>query len=159
MEKEIKIIAPEGFEIDKENSTFEVIKFKEKPKVKKLPQSWEELKTVEGFYVDSCSEINDYSNSVEEGGRNTFPSIQEAEAAIALAQLCQLRDRYNDGWKPDWEDVKIKKYCIIILGHRINNDTTFRFKRVLSFKTADLRDEFLSCPEIVKLIEIAKPLL
>ena len=28
MEKEVKIIPPEGYEVDKENSTFDCIKFK-----------------------------------------------------------------------------------------------------------------------------------
>ena len=39
--KEIKINCPEGFEVDKENSTFECIKFKSIKK--ELPKTWEEF--------------------------------------------------------------------------------------------------------------------
>lgn len=39
--KELKIQAPEGYEIDKENSTFEKIVFKKEER--KLPKKWEDL--------------------------------------------------------------------------------------------------------------------
>lgn len=52
--KEIKIEVPEGYEIDKENSTFEIIKFKEKSK---LPMSWTELGDITGYYIDSTSSL------------------------------------------------------------------------------------------------------
>jgi hypothetical protein len=109
MEKEIRIIAPEGFEIDKENSTLELIRFKEKPKVKKLPESWEELEEIGGYYIHNSSIILPIDNTLcNHTTRNIFPSKEEAEAALALAQLCQLRDRYNNGWKPDWKDNTYK---------------------------------------------------
>ena len=38
MDKEMKIIPPEGYEVDKENSTFECIKFK--PIKSQLPKTW-----------------------------------------------------------------------------------------------------------------------
>lgn len=34
--KELKINIPEGYEIDRENSTFEYIKFKEKNQIQKI---------------------------------------------------------------------------------------------------------------------------
>ena len=44
MEKTIKITPPEGYEVDKEKSTFNEIVFKKlEPN---LPMSWEELKEV-----------------------------------------------------------------------------------------------------------------
>lgn len=43
--KELKIQVPEGYEIDKENSTFENIVFKRK----ELPKSWEDLGAIRGF--------------------------------------------------------------------------------------------------------------
>lgn len=55
--KEMKIQVPEGYEIDREKSTFESIVFK-KVEVKDLPKSWEGLLGVSGCYVDSNSKVD-----------------------------------------------------------------------------------------------------
>ena len=97
--KELKIEVPQGYEIDKEKSTFEKIVFK---KIADLPKSWENLIKIDGYYVSSQSDIKYcYENCADSINRNVFPTKEEAEACLALAQLCQLRDRYNDGWKPN----------------------------------------------------------
>ena len=155
--KELKIEVPQGYEIDKEKSTFEKIVFKKVEK--ELPKSWEELDIVKGFYVDSLSEI---ASTVEdtctkEYNRNTFPTKEEAKACIALAQLCQLRDRYNDGWKPDWKYKGEMKYCIEFFKEKISRENYYSIRKVLCFKTPELRDKFLE--NFKDLIETAKPLL
>lgn len=117
--KSLKINIPEGFEIDKEKSTLEEIIFK--PIIKKgLPKSWEELENINGYYVENSSIPEYYATSgrVETTDKNIFPSLEEAKAAIALAQLCQLRDIYNEGWKPDWGNTTIK-YIIYIAANKI----------------------------------------
>ncbi len=154
--KELKIQVPEGYEIDKEKSTFEKIVFK---KVKKeLPKSWRELNNVNGYYVDKNSKIYNCINfSTDYGNRNIFPTEEEAEACIALAQLCQLRDRYNDGWKPDWEDDNQFKWNIHVFKDDIYTMANLFVKKVLVFKTEELRDKFLE--NFRDLIETAKPLL
>lgn len=154
--KELKIEVPNGYEIDKEKSTFEKIIFKKVEK--ELPKSWEELDIVKGFYVDSLSEIASTveDTCVEEYNRNIFPTKEEAEACIALAQLCQLRDRYNDGWKPDWKKDN-DKYTIIYSSDKIDTSFSIYTQRILSFKTQELRDKFLK--NFKDLIEIVKPLL
>ena len=155
--KEMKIQVPEGYEIDRENSTFEKIVFK---KVKnELPKSWEELGEIKGWYVDSFSDIMpcDKGDTDKDNDKNIFPTIEEAEACLALAQLCQLRDRYNGGWKPDWEDVGQSKWCIDFFQDDIREVSCLSVRRVLAFKTKELRDEFLE--NFNDLIEIAKPLL
>ena len=45
--KEINITVPEGYEIDKENSTFECIKFKKRIQV----NTWTDLPKVPGVYI------------------------------------------------------------------------------------------------------------
>ena len=155
--KEFKIQVPEGYEIDRENSTFEKIVFK---KIERdLPKRWEDLELICGFYVDSDSEICDCRSSVLAFGecKNTFPTEEEAEACLALAQLCQLRDRYNDGWKPDWEDDEEQKHVMFIHREEICKETFFTVQQSLAFKTEELRDKFLE--NFRDLIEIAKPLL
>ena len=153
--KEMKIQAPEGYEIDKENSTFEKIVFK---KVDDLPKSWEELEFIDGFFVSSLSDIAKIGNNTtnDKNNKNVFPTKEEAEACLALAQLCQLRDRYNDGWKPDWEDSYVK-YILYYWGDDITKTHCTNARTLLSFKTQKLRDEFLE--NFRDLIETAKPLL
>ena len=154
--KELKIEVPAGYEIDKENSTFEKIVFKKIEK--ELPKSWEELHMIKGWFVENGSGIHEFENCFTTSkNRNLFPTKEEAEACVALAQLCQLRDRYNEGWKPNWEDNGKIKYCIEFFKGKIEKDCHYGTKRVLCFKTRELRDEPLE--NFRDLIEIAKPLL
>ena len=154
--KEFKIQAPEGYEIDKENSTFEKIVFK---RIDDLPKSWEDLETINGFYVNSASDIVKVKGEAYavEDNKSVFPTKEEAEACLALAQLCQLRDRYNNGWKPDWKDDREKKHCIEFFKGKIQKNYYHVLKKVLCFKTQELRDKFLE--NFRDLIETAKPLL
>jgi len=155
--KELKIQVPRGYEIDKENSTFEKIVFKKVEK--ELPKCWEELGEIKGWYVDSFSDIMpcDKGDTDKDNDKNIFPTIEEAEACLALAQLCQLRDRYNDGWKPDWEDDNQFKWNIHVFKDDIYTMANLFVKKVLVFKTEELRDKFLE--NFRNLIETAKPLL
>lgn len=153
--KEFKIQVPEGYEIDRENSTFEKIVFK---RVEDLPKSWEDLKSMNGFYVSSQSDIKCYYENYQDSiNKNVFPTREEAEACLALAQLCQLRDGYNGGWKPDWKDDREKKHCIEFFKGKIQKNYYHVLKKVLCFKTQELRDKFLE--NFRDLIETAKPLL
>lgn len=154
--KEMKITPPDGYEVDKENSTFESIKFK--PIKKELPKSWDELGEIQGYFVSTDSDVIPFDmNLTCDSERNVFPSKEEAEASIALAQLCQLRDRYNDGWNPDWTDYSSTKYDIYFFDNDIAYTTSTRSHRVLTFRTEELRDEFIENHR--DLIEKAKPLL
>ena len=160
--KELKIEAPQGYVIDKVKSTFEKIIFK---KVENgLPKSWEDLGIIRGFYVNAHSEVRDFEGCTsKESNKNTFPTKEEAEACLALAQFCQLRDRYNDGWKPDWENRAQNKFIIYIhpnnkiLFDKISANTHAISRHLLTFKTEELRDKFLE--NFRDLIETAKPLL
>ena len=153
-QKEIKIQIPEGYEIDKELSTFEKIVFK--AKIKELPKSWEELEIVNGFYTDSNSSVREEDCPTNAFSRNTWPTKEYAEASIALAQLLQLRQVYNAGWEPDWTDDNCK-YCIYISSDKIQLDTWISVHHILSFETRRLAQQFLT--NFKDLIEIAKPLL
>ena len=154
--KEMKIQVPEGYEIDRENSTFENIIFRKVER--KLPKTWKDLEVVSGFYIDSHSKVNVFKGCfATEENKNIFPTREEAEACVALAQLCQLRDGYNGGWKPDWKDDREKKHCIEFFKGKIQKNYYHVLKKVLCFKTQELRDKFLE--NFRDLIETAKPLL
>ena len=153
---EIKIIVPEGMEIDKQNSTFEIIKFK--PIKKTLPKSWEELNYIDGYYINNGSEVRKTCDkfSTSDENKNIFPTKELARAALALAQLLQLRDVYNDGWTPDWKSYYIK-YSIYCNEDIIATGNYYKIQKVMTFKTIELRDKFFD--NFQSLLETAKPLL
>ena len=154
--KELKIQVPEGYEIDRENSTFEKIVLMKTDNY--LPRSWEEFGKVKGWFVNELSNVEYYSegHSTDFRDKNLFPTKEEAKACVALAQLCQLRDIYNDGWKPDWTN-NAEKYCIYFNDNKLDISYSYSAHRVLIFKTVETRDKFLE--NFRDLIEIAKPLL
>lgn len=160
--KNINIDIPKGYEVDLEKSSLEEGKIVFKEAKKKLPVSWEDLTLIGGWFSESDSRIKHIRTIiVEVMHKNIFPTKAEVEASIALAQLCQLRDAYNGEPLAEWCDWMDEntKYTIIISEGKLVDSYYTKTSRVLTFKTRELRDTFLSKPEIVKLIEIAKPLL
>ena len=122
-----------------------------------LPKTWEELETISGYYIDGRSSVCVCNNAtIIKANRNIFPTKEEAEACIALAQLCQLRDRYNDGWKPNHRDGSCKFY-VYFHGDNITTNNSITVHRVLTFKTLELAHLFMLNFEA--LLKIAKPLL
>lgn len=159
-EKHIKIEIPEGYEIDKQRSTFECIVFKKLENV--LPKTWEELKRIEGYCVVGDGTYNvEVLYSTHNKSKSVFPTKEEAEACIALAQLCQLRDRYNTGedgeiWKPDW-NIDIRKEIVCIQNEEIFVSFSYHVRHMLAFRSLFLCDHFANT--FKDLIHKAKPLL
>lgn len=153
--KTFKIEIPNGFEIDKDNSTFENIVFKEIKK--ELPKKWEDLEEIKGCYVSRESRIFDIKDNAVSVSKNTFTTKEQAEASIALAQLSQLREVYRNGWVPDWESFYQDKYIIDFMANEINKSCYNSAETFLSFQDAKTRDLFLE--NFRDLIEQAKPLM
>lgn len=154
MEKTIKITPPEGYEVDKEKSTFSEIVFKKlEPN---LPMSWEELKEVKGYFIYQ-NNVHSVIDKAIDRNRNIFPTKEEAKAMLAMAQLCQLRDRWNGGWKPDWKDDNTPKYCIVSHKNILYTDFCYNTSTSIAFKTRELRDKFMET--FKDLLEEAKPFL
>jgi hypothetical protein len=153
--KTLKIEIPNGFEIDKENSTFEQIVFKEIKK--QLPKRWEELKQISGCFTNMHSSIIyvDYNEAIH-GNQNIFATEEQANASIALAKLSQLRKVYRNGWVPDWLDDEYK-FCIEFYGDEISKGWNISSNSFLTFQDAETRDLFLE--NFKDLIEQAKPLM
>jgi hypothetical protein len=122
---------------------------------KKSPQ-WEDFGEIKGCYITEDSYIAKYTGESNRNNENVFPTEEETKACLALSQLCQWRDKYNRGWKPDWESLE-DKYCLYIHKNNINPSMYFHAQQVLSFRTEEIRDKFLE--DFRDLIEIAKPLL
>ena len=164
MEKETKITAPEGCEIEKVELVdgAAVVTFREKER--KLPRSWEEFCEMfsdpEGeFLISDYSDICEYTTLEMrnfEYDKNLLPDRATAEAVLALCQLIQLRNAYNGDWVPDWTIPKAKFMIsfndaggvIIFPGSHLSD--------LLYFKSQELCEEFLR--NFRDLIEKLKPL-
>jgi hypothetical protein len=82
---------------------------------------------------------------------------EEYEFAFeALRKLIILRDYYNEGWQPDWNDNATKYSIEVEVGEIVGRNHHCN-ARIMSFKTNDVRNKFLE--EQRELLEIAKPLL
>ena len=156
---ELTIEPKNGKVIDLENSDLSVGKIVFKKKEKELPTKWEDLKKLKGYYVNDLSEIFYLRNANMTISKNLFPTKAEAEACLALSQLCQLRDAYNGEPLADWCDWKEHKikyviyYSLDYIKLAVSNTQSF----ILAFKTSELRDKFVENFE--DLILTAKPLL
>ena len=161
--KKYEIVAPKGKVIDESELKKNKIKFIDERDI--LPESWEDLGKVTGYFADSyaVSGLHTVTDSATyDESPNIFPTLGECTAAMVLAQLCQLRDRYNrealNSWC-DWTSPKQVKYGIYFQ-NEIMTAGIFSLNRTpLVFKTEILRNKFLSCPKINVLITLAKPLL
>ena len=168
MEKERKITAPNGCEIEKVEliDGVAVVTFKEKKR--KLPKSWEEFCEMNPIkdgevYLSMGGNIDRYIfNDWEPRTRkptkdiNTLPDRATAEAVLALCQLIQLRNAYNGVWVPDWNKSTDK---IVIDFCRDGDLRTFYAQgevTLLAFKDKETADKFLLC--FRPLIEKLKPL-
>jgi hypothetical protein len=141
--KTIKTIIPEGWEIDKEKSTFEEIVFKEIKK--ELPKSWADLKEVKGTWVAGDCTIHTNKYYVDKDNRNLFATESQARAAIALAQLSQLREVYRDGWKPELLGNRYSPvFAIIFHDGKLDCLLYYTTLAFLIFQSEQVAKEFLS---------------
>lgn len=134
--------------------------FQAAPKPKSpVPDSWEWLGEVSGFYIDSDCEIYEASVLSKESNKNVLPTEELAEAALAIAQLSQLMYRTwdnNGGWRPQ---EGIERYFIYFLYGDDNfaiSCTRYSYK-FLQFRTEEIAEDFLTKHRA--LIEQAAPIL
>lgn len=149
---------PEGFELKKVSDTeYKIVK-----KEKILPKTWEEfcefypIKSDEHSLGIGSAIITTVRERRLEIDRNVLPTKEKAEAILALCQLIQLRDCYNDGWKPDWKNENQYKYVFWFLKDNIKIGYLFCQPVLFAFKSEKLRDEFLN--NFKDLIEKLRPL-
>lgn len=94
--KEVKIQAPEGYEIDKENSTFECIKFKP---IKRYITYEDICNSIleTGYYTNNYGEIvRSIIHAVNLiTGKNNATNTKQLERLLALNQLLNIAVYYN----------------------------------------------------------------
>lgn len=159
--KEVNIVTPEGYEIDRDNSTLERIVFKKKSDGR--PRTWEEYANnadVFGkYYIDGIgtSIVKIYKHLIPASNKkNVCDTKEEAEAFLALMQLRQLRKAWVGDWKPDWLSDEYK-YVIVAAMDGICINETYYDNGCLSFPTNKMAIEFMKCFE--DLLKQAKMLL
>ena len=147
--KELKIEAPQGYEIDRQKSTFEKIIFK---KIPENPKTWEEycsLMKGKTVYYTNCNTITISGFS---DAHDKFVNKKRAEQFIALGKLLQLRDYWVKHSK--FEDA----ICIFTLSDRlIVTDNCDINDYALTFPTKEMADKFITC--FRDLIKQASPLV
>lgn len=151
--KKLKINIPEGYEIDKEKSTFEEIVFKKvEDPLAELPKTWEEYcKQTKGYtsYYGYSINGNTYETKFD-GFYNEFSTKERVKQYVALGKLLQLRDYWVGDWKRNSNNIYvIYKNVIMAAG----NDSDFP----LTFPTREMAEEFKNCFE--DLIKEAYPLV
>ena len=151
--KNLEFKIPEGYELDKENSTDETIIYKKKEN--KYPLSVEKIKG-RNFYISEDGRVLQCDEYID---KNNLSSKERSEAFLALMQLVELRDAWNeiDGFEADWTSRTQSKHCIENCKNKICSDLYCYTRKSLHFGSEKTRNLFLDT--FRDLIETAKELL
>lgn len=143
MEKEIKIVPPEGYEIDKENSTLEYIKFK---RIKK----WRDNKkaTIKGYYISTVNSQVAPSSPLSNNPCNysIFATEKQAKSALAMARISQImaNDKRFGGIVTDeeWRDDYTLKHIFVRCKDMVIQSARTTYYEFLAFHTIEQCDLF-----------------
>ena len=153
-EKKLKINIPEGYEIDKEKSTFEEIVFKKvEDPLAKLPKTWEEYcKQTEGYVSYFFSSPKSIIKSWFEGSYNEFITEERVKQYVALGRLLQLRDYWVKGYS---------EFRYAVYGDKLDGtaicDWRDNINHPLTFPTREMAQKFVEC--FKDLMKEAHPLI
>ena len=144
--KELKISVPEGYVIDKENSTFECIKFK---KIEQKRWRGTEKAHISGYFIGvQTSDIHNVSKVLNiPSNYNVFATEKQAKSALAMAQISQImaNDERFGGVITDeeWCNSDYIKFVIRRAGDKWVRDFFTHHYQFLAFHTAKQRDLFV----------------
>ena len=109
--KELKIQIPVGYEIDKDHSTFECIKFKPIKKYITYEDVCNTLfKNDTGYFIDQYGEVNFYNIGTNRFDANNAPNGRQLNRLLALNQLLNIAEYYNK-IHPDNTNPCVIVYC------------------------------------------------
>lgn len=158
MKKELKIEVPQGYEIDKEKSTFEKIVFKKvEDPFSKLPKTWKEYCDCNRGNVSYfwSSSFKPYIKSQFVGAYYEFSTEGRLTQYVTLGKLLQLRDYWVGNWKNNSNDLIYVIYNDEIKNARIG--AVYCENYPLTFPTKEMAEKFKNCFE--DLIKEAYPLV
>ena len=158
--KKLKINIPEGYEIDRDNSTFEEIVFKKvEDPFSKLPKTWEEYcKRTKGYTSYYGDPTKDYTHETKfDGFYNEFFTEERVEQYVALGKLLQLRDYWVGDLKNDPNNFVNVIYNLNgeIKNIGLSHKQSLNFP--LTFPTREIAKKFIEC--FKDLINEACPLI
>lgn len=109
--KELKIEIPDGYEIDKENSTFERIIFKPIKKDITYEDVCANIFNEQGYYINSWGVIKFNSLGVDRVNGNNATNEYQLKRLLALNMLLNIAEYYNKLHKSD--TISVIKYSNI----------------------------------------------
>lgn len=104
--KELKVLVPEGYEIDKENSTFECIKFKKKS-------------------ITLMDIIDKYADTFGFPIKLLATSGNHMKKILAINSLMIVAKYLNEGWVPNFNNCSHRNYYITISCNKLFIDHCF----------------------------------
>lgn len=159
METKNIINVPEGYEIDREQSTERQIVLRkiENKRARSWKEYCEKMKGKDSyFYNNAIRRIVD-SQFGSEPVLSEFEDMEDVETLEAFSKLLRLRKDWVGEWKPDWTNEDQTKFTIISAKNKIDDSISDFINSPMSFPTKEMRDEFIET--FKDLLEIAKPLL
>lgn len=143
-QKEVKISIPEGYEIDKEKSSFERIIFKKKEKeIKKWIDLVGNVIPLGSCYIEDGGCVFPSSGKFNVCSVNVFVDERHAKSALAMAQISQLMPNYGGSiTDEEWENENLDKYILKRIGNEIEFGVTRYIYSFLSFHTSEQRNSF-----------------
>jgi hypothetical protein len=142
MEKEIKIVPPEGYEIDTKKSTFEKIVFKE------VKTKLDYIEDILPYLIEKYKDFCDMN-----WGVLGVSSKNQLESILALNKLCNVAKYLNGDWLPS-EKRGWGGWCIVLINSKFDGTffsitqlylkNTFSQCSVVYFKTEDLAKQAIS---------------
>lgn len=158
MEKELNIIPPIGYEIDKQKSTFEKIIFSKIEPCK--PTTWEEYYEQtknRTYYTCICCCESHVGETAAHGFYGEFSTKERVKQYVALGKLLQLRDYWVGDWKINPESLD-NVYVVHNNMDKITEiDIVYYENYPLTFPTKENAKEFIDC--FSDLIKQAYPLV
>lgn len=138
--KELKIEIPEGYEIDKENSSFEKIVFKKVKKTLTYEQVTDKLfKNKNHYYTDEDGNVIEANKGWH--CPNVAPTEYQLARLLALNKLMNTAYYLNDGWEPNWNNNIERKYFIYYVSidkiFKIESNTIVNYG-IVYFKSKEL---------------------
>lgn len=168
VETKVVIIAPEGYELQEvvKDGTKE-ISFKQKiPAKKTAKENWAEvaLKVFKvGEEIYASNNIGGVQSHIIVTGDHILYKGCSKEYHLTpdrvkqftiLQALVTARDYYNEYWTPNFDDISICKHYIDCVQNTIREVDYFTIRKILCFRTKDIRAKFLE--DFREWIEICK---
>ena len=121
---------------------------------RQAPTFGEALKWLRDEHLDECVTYKIYNE--KDFVDYYYSKNAPYKSFEALRRLIILRDYYNEGWEPDWND-DTTKYVIKCVSGDLSDSISICVSYTMNFKSQEIAKKFIK--EQRELLEIAKPLL